>query len=99
MYAAGQAKNLQVFFYCSDALFGAVVFIVDKYNKEQKGLRARDGGFQVEYVSNLNVNRQTWLHPNLEYTRNDVLLATFSVSEPQNNINKTKFVCLVKSWS
>ena len=33
------------FFYCSDALFGAVVFIVDKYNKEQKGLRARDGGF------------------------------------------------------
>ena len=35
MYAAGQAKNLQVFFYCSDALFGAVVFIVDKYNKEK----------------------------------------------------------------
>ena len=36
MYAAGQAKNLQVFFYCSDALFGAVVFIVDKYNKEKR---------------------------------------------------------------
>ena len=61
------------FFYCSDALFGAVVFIVDKYNKEQKGLRARDSVvFKVEYVLNLNVNRRTWLHPNLEYAQNDV---------------------------